>query len=276
MSNTAQRIGIEFISVFGLAPVAFVELAADLGCGNIGIALTPIVANPHHYPLWSFRENLPLRQEMIAALQDRNVTISLGEGFLGLPNATFRHSANDLDLMCELGVPRVNVLSVDPDLSRALDELAIFAEMAEARGLQATLEFVPGLPIGDLPGALAAIHHVGKPNFRLLVDFMHIFRSGSTVADLAALDPAEIGYIQLCDVPIISKFADYSEEARDERLPPGEGELPLFEALAALPRDLIVGIEVPMLAKAAAGIGPRDRLAGCVAATLAMLERLDA
>ena len=277
VANSAdQRLGIEFISVFGLEPVAFVALAADLGCRNIGMAITPIVANPHDYPIWSFRDNPVLRRRTISALADHGVSISIGEGFLGLPGVSLTDSAGDLDIMCELGVPRVNVLSCDSDLGRGRDELARFVEMAAARGLEATLEFVPGLAIGDLPGALAAIRHVGRPNFTLLADVMHLFRSGATVADLAALDRSEVGYIQLCDVPMVSKFADYSDEARDERLPPGEGELPLAEALAALPRDLIVGIEVPMLKKAAAGIGPRDRLAGAVETTRAMLRKLRA
>ena len=32
-------LGIEFISVFGLPPVEFVHLAADLGCRHISTAL---------------------------------------------------------------------------------------------------------------------------------------------------------------------------------------------------------------------------------------------
>jgi sugar phosphate isomerase/epimerase len=201
-----------------------------------------------------------------------NVNHRLGIEFisvLAMPPVPF------IELTAELGVARVNVLSCDPDPGRALDELALFAELTEARGIEATLEFVPGLPIGNLPGAMAAIAHVGKPHFKLLADVMHIFRSGSTVADLAALDPAHVGYIQLCDVPLVSKYADYAVGARDERLAPDEGELPLADVLTALPRDLIVGIKVPKLSAATAGIGPRERLAGAVAATRTMLQHLD-
>jgi hypothetical protein len=35
-----RDLGIEFISVFGLRPVDFVHLAADLGCRYISTALT--------------------------------------------------------------------------------------------------------------------------------------------------------------------------------------------------------------------------------------------
>jgi sugar phosphate isomerase/epimerase len=124
-----------------------------------------------------------------------------------------------------------------------------------------------------MPSALAAIEEVNRPNLRLLIDAMHIFRSGSMVADLAAIDPDRIGYIQLCDVPLQNDSMSYTEEARYARLAPGQGELPLLEMLKVLPRDGVVGLEIPMLAEAQAGIAPRDRLAAGVKAARDLLER---
>lgn len=128
------------------------------------------------------------------------------------------------------------------------------------------------MPIADLATAVSAVRHVGRPNFRLLIDAMHLFRSGPTVADLAALDPNLIGYVQLCDVPLISTHASYADEARFDRLEPGKGELPLLDLLRALPPGLILGLEVPMLAQAEAGIGARERLAGSVTAARALVD----
>jgi sugar phosphate isomerase/epimerase len=259
-----DNLSIDFISVFGLPPLQFVRLAAELGCGHLSIALTPMPANPHGYPLWSLRDDSRLRRDMSLALRDCGVTISLGEGFLVRPNTEVRDTAADLDHMRELGVPTVNILALEPDRSRGMDQLAAFADMAAARNMQVTLEFLPGLSIDDLPSAVAAVQGLGKPNFRLLLDAMHVFRSGAQVADIAALDPAMIGYAQLCDVPRVSKSSSYADEARYERLPPGEGELPLREFVRALPPGLTVGLEIPMLARAKQGIGPFERLEGCV------------
>jgi sugar phosphate isomerase/epimerase len=208
---------------------------------------------------------------MISALQDRGVSLSLGEGFLVRPGADVRAAAADMDLMLELGVPTVNVLSLEPDRNRGLEQLAAFADMALARRMRATLEFLPGLPIGDLAAAVAAVRAVGGPNFQLLLDAMHVFRSGAQPAQIAALDPALIGYAQLCDVPSVSKSASYADEARHERLPLGEGELPLFDLVSVLPHDLIVGLEIPMLGRAEQGIGPHERLIGCVRSARALL-----
>ena len=68
---------------------------------------------------------------------------------------------------------------------------------------------------------------------------------------------------------------DYGDEARHERLSPGDGDLPLADFLAALPWDRIVGLEVPMLGKAMAGIGAKERLAPAIAAARNLLANLD-
>jgi sugar phosphate isomerase/epimerase len=275
VNSKHPRIGIEFISVLGLPPVPFIELAAEMGCGYIGMALQPMFSeNPHGYPAWSLRNDAALRRETLAAMRDRGVSLSLGEGFLAWPDKDIADSAADLDLMRELGAQRVNLLSIDSDLSRSLDQCAHFAELATARGLIATIEYLPGLAIGDLATAVAAVRHAANPNFRVLIDVMHFFRSGSKPAELAALDPALIGYVQLCDVPWVSKYDDYSYEARFDRLPPGKGELPLLDLLAVVPEEVIVGLETPMLREAVAGIGPKERLAGGIQATRDLLARI--
>ena len=270
-----RAIGIEYISVFGLPPVEFVNLAADLGCAHIGTALVPMPHNPHGYPPWSLVQDRALRREVIAAMRDRGVSISLGEGFFVRPNSDIRDRAADLDIMCELGVKHINTLSIDPDRTRSFDQFAVLAEMTAALGVQTVVEFGPPLAVADLPTALAAIRHVRQPNCRLLIDTMHLVRSGSSAADIAALDRDTIGYIQLCDAPLVSRFSEYAEEAKFERLPPGTGELPLLDILAALPPDLPIGLEVPQRSQAEAGVGPRERLGRCVEAALNLLRRLE-
>ncbi|TAL00840.1 MAG: sugar phosphate isomerase/epimerase [Rhodospirillaceae bacterium] len=269
-----DRIGIELLSIFGLPPVQFVNLAADLDCRHISVGLTAVPFNPHGYPSWSLKDSRDLRREMVAMMRDRNVSISLGEGFIVRPGADVSGLAADLEAMCELGVKLVNTVSLDPDLNRSLDQFAALAEMVGAAGLETTVEFGPGLTIADLPGALTAIRHVGRPDFRLLIDTMHLIRSGSSTADVSALDPAIIGYIQLSDAPLVSKYTNYMEEAMFARMPPGTGELPLVEILSALPRDVVIGLEIPQLSLAEAGTGPYDRLRPCVERTREILARI--
>jgi sugar phosphate isomerase/epimerase len=266
-----DRVGIEFLSVFGLPPVEFVELVADLGCRHLSTGLTSAPGGPLDHPPFSLRDDPALRREFIAAMRDHDVSISLGEGMIVRDGTDIRDSAADLDVMSELGIGCINTVSLDPDLGRSFDQFGELAAMARARGMVMTIELSPGLTVGDLPTALAAIEHVGWSNFRLLIDTMHFVRSGSVPADLEALDPDLIGYCQLSDAPLVGTSPSYTEEAMFERRVPGEGELPLRDLLATLPPDVIVGLEIPLRSRAEAGIGPEARLRPCVDAARALL-----
>ena len=269
-----ERLSIEPLSVMGLPPVEFVELAADLGLQFVALSLSAM-PNPYGYPSFSLRDDLALRRATVAALRDRGVTVSLGDGFVLRPGMEMRELAGDVAVMAELGAQRVNTVTFDPDLSRSVDQFGVLAEMAAESGMETTLEFSTGLAIADLPTALGAVRAVGRPDFRLLIDTMHLVRSGSSPADVAALDPDLIGYVQLSDAPLVPTIPDYMEEACFERMVPGTGELPLLELLDALPRHVVIGLEVPLRSQADAGVGPHDRLRRCVDATRELLAQLD-
>ncbi|HEX7871409.1 MAG TPA: TIM barrel protein [Sphingobium sp.] len=269
----ADRIGLDLISVLGMPPVDYVALAGELGCTHITLAPKPVVAVPELYANWTFHGNPGLLRDTKAALADHGITVAGGEGFFIVPGRDVADSVADLDILAELGTDAVTACAFEPDQTRALDQLAVLAELAAARGMGANIEFVPGLAIGDLPTALAAVRHVGRPGFGIVVDAMHIYRSGSTAADVAAIDPAIIGHIQLCDVPVAVAAEGYGYEASFERLCPGDGELPLAELVAALPRDHLIALEVPMKARALAGESPADRLRPCVEAVRGLIAR---
>jgi sugar phosphate isomerase/epimerase len=266
-------LAIGFLSVFALPPVEFVDIAADLGCRHISTVVQGVPLVPLGYPPYSLRDPA-LRKELLAAMNNRGVTITLGDGFLVLPGAEMDTHSADLDALADLGVPRINAVSLDPDLGRTFDQFATLTELAAQRNIQTVLEPVPGLTVGDLPTALAALAHVGRPDFRLLIDTMHLVRSGSGAADLAALDPQHIGYAQLNDTTLQPRLDNYMEEAMYERMVPGEGELPLRELLSALPADIVLEIEVPQRSLALAGVSSIDRLRPCVEAARRLLSEV--
>lgn len=270
------KLGIESISVFGLPRVEFVELARDLGCSYVTTGLESRGANPFGYPGFSLRER-EARRELVSAMDACGVSVSLGEGFLVQPGVNAGEaSAADLELMAELGVTRILTVSFEPDFQRNVDQFGALAETASRFGIETLLEFVPIFAIADLATGHELVRKVARPDFRLLVDTMHVARCGASAADLAAIDPELIGYVQLCDAPLKPAIADYMEEAMYERMVPGEGELPLLDMLAALPRDRVLGLEVPLRAEAVAAGAPHEPFGRCVAATRSLLSRLDA
>jgi sugar phosphate isomerase/epimerase len=252
-----MTLSIDFLTALGLHPVEFVHVAADLGCPHISLGVAPLVKLPAYAP-WSLIEDAPLRRAVGEALRERGVAVAGGEGFFHMPGRDLAALAPAMDALAELGAPMIGMVTFDKDRASAFDACGRFAELAAARGMRSVVEFVPGLGIPDLATAVAAAAHVGRSDFGVAIDAMHLFRSGSTAADVAALDPALIGRAQLCDAPLVPVIADYGTEAAQERLVPGEGELPLRELVEALPADLSIGLEVPMYSKAEAGTEPRD------------------
>lgn len=276
--NTTDRVGIEFISVLGLDPIRFIDTARELDCRWVGMGLEPIASCKGIDANWSLRKDAALRKNLIAVMRAQGVGISVAEGFVALPGVDFPAlAAPDLEIFAELGATRANFLTVDADTARATDQCAKFVELAATFGMSTTIEFLPGLPlVNDLPSALGMIEAVGRPDLRVLLDAMHVFRSGASVSDIANLDPAVIGYVQLCDVPLSAAPEDYADEARFERLPPGEGELPLQAFVDALPTDVFVGLELPMRSRAEAGLGAIERLRDPLLRTHQMLAPLHA
>ncbi|MDT5145849.1 MAG: hypothetical protein QOC58_494, partial [Mycobacterium sp.] len=204
-----DQLGLGFLNAFGLPPIEFVELAADLGCRYMSTVVRGGELLPLGYPPFSLRDDAALRRDLLAATRHRGVQITLGDGFLvrsGIQNDSW---PKDLDALAEVGVPWINVVSLDPDLRRTFDQFASLTELAAQRGIHTVVEPVPGLTVGGLSTALAAEAHVGRPEFTLLIDTMHLVRSGSGADDLAAVDRHHIGYGQLNDTTFRPRLDNY-------------------------------------------------------------------
>jgi len=263
-------LGIELLTVFGMNPVDHVSLAADLGCSAVSMGLEQLPFNPHGYAGWSLRSDPALRRELIAVMKDRGVAISIGEGLSVSPEIDASQRAADMDLFAELGALRINSVDMGCEKARAWDQLAVLCEMSHERGMEFSVEFCPVFTIASLPDAAALAQHIGGGRCKVLIDTMHFFRSGGTVKQIAELDPALIGHVQLCDAP--SKPSDdYMKEAMFRRMIPGEGDLPLREFVDALPRGQTLGLEVPLLAVAESGRTARDYVGEIVTNTRELL-----
>ncbi len=265
-----RPISLDVLTVMGMGPVEYIELAAELGCEFVGLFATPLNRIASVYPEWSLRGNPALVRDIKAALAHHGVSVRLGEGFLLQSDTILRDFVADLDTMADLGASLAVVCSFDAERPRAFDMLGEFTAIAARHGLDTSIEFVPNLGIANLASARDAIRHVGSGRLGIQIDAMHLFRSGGTADEVAALDPATIAYVQLCDVPA-GTAGDYTEEACFGRLCPGQGDLPLADLVAALPAEVTIGVETPMRARILAGEKPRDMLRPCVAAVRELL-----
>lgn len=268
-----NRLGIENLTLMGMPPIEYVELAAELGCVGVSLGLTSMpferfgFRDVNLYPEWSLVDDPVLRREFKAALCDTGVVISLGEGFRADPTFDVSEKAEWLDILAELGGQRINAVSMESDRTRTIEQLGKLADMTIERGMQFTVEFAPPNAINSLSDAISVVEAIGGGKVKVLVDSMHFYRSGSKTEELADIDPDMIGYAQLCDAPwqpVDGK--PYLMESTFGRSVPGEGEFPLRDWIAALPADVHIGIEAPALAELLAGVSPRDHASRVVAA----------
>lgn len=263
-------LGLETLTVLGMGPVEHVMLAADLGCSAVSMPLTQLPFNPHGYPAWSLREDAGLRRAFRDVLRDRGIRIAIAEGMVVSAESDASELAADMDLIAELGAQRINSLDMGVERERAFDQMATMSEMARERGMDFSIEFCPAFTIRSLPEAMEAVQHIGEGKATVTIDAMHFFRSGGNVKQMAELDPALIGHVQLSDAPR-KGGGDYLQEAVSGRMIPGEGELPLREFVDALPRGKTLGLKVPLMAQAGAGRSAQEYVAEIVMKTRELL-----
>ena len=170
----------------------------------------------------------------------------------------------------DLGAISVTVSGDDHDLSRLTAHFAELCELAASFGLRVDLEFMRWRAIGMLPQALAIVRRRDKSNGAILVDALHLTRSGGKAADLIAIPDDWLRAAQICDAgpDMPTTEAAIIAEAREGRLPPGEGALPLGDLLEALPADSRLSVEMPMPA-----LETRARIAAAFEATRRLLDR---
>src|SRR6202040_247001 len=102
-----------------------------------------------------------------------------------------------------------------------------------------------------------------RPNGGVLVDALHLSRTGGTPLDVRAAPAGFIRSAQLCDAVAERPSSQEAiiKEARSGRLPPGHGTLPLRDLLAELPAGTVLSIEVPMDGSAPPERHARDNFA---------------
>ena len=183
------------------------------------------------------------------------------------------HVLRQLDAASEVGVREVLTVSREPDPVRNLEAFGRLAEAAEERDLYLSLEFLPIFAVSTLASALAVIQGVSSDRLKLLVDPLHVVRTG---LDPAALNQVPRGYFrfcQFCDASFLpphdGTFAALYDEALNGRLLPGEGDLPLAQMLEAMPEGLPLSLEIRSRAL-------RDRYPDPIERCRAVLDAMEA
>ncbi|MES2496200.1 MAG: sugar phosphate isomerase/epimerase [Pseudomonadota bacterium] len=189
-----------------------------------------------------------LFRETRAALADTGLPLLDVEVIWLKPDSSIDDHRRTIDIGAELGAANVLCVSSDPDHGATADRLAELCRHAEGSGMRVALEYGVFTEVKNLAAALAILDRVAHPLRALLLDPIHIDRSGGSFDALAAIDPALLPYAQICDAPAARPDPDDFDavfiDACDLRAHCGEGGLPLDRFYRALPAGLPLSVEL--------------------------------
>ncbi|MEZ5842235.1 MAG: TIM barrel protein [Hyphomicrobiaceae bacterium] len=257
MPNPAVPLSLAHLSELAVAPAELIPMAARAGFASVGLRTAPAAPGGVAYPLATASEQAAIRR-LVADSGTSVVCVEL----ISLSEATDPAAhARMLEIGAAIGASRVVVAGDSADRGLVADKLAAIASIAQPLGLAIDLEFMPFRGIRSFEDAMAVLDLAEASNAHILVDALHVYRSGSALAAIATAPRTRLGTFQLCDAPAKPPPPEgLVVEARTHRLPAGEGGLPLGPLLDVMPDDVPIGVEVPM-ATLRPDLGPAERLA---------------
>ncbi|WOH69472.1 sugar phosphate isomerase/epimerase family protein [Bradyrhizobium sp. BWA-3-5] len=260
------RLGLAHLTALELAPSSLVREAARAGFAAVGLRYIPATSDGPAYPTAVGTEAHRTLKRLLAG---EGVRVSDIELVQLTPDIDIAALADRLEAGADLGAASVIASGDDPDQARLTARFAKLCQLAASFGLRVELEFMRWRAIGNLWQAAAIVRDADQSNGGILVDALHLTRSGGAAAELLVLPDQWLRSAQLCDATAESPATERAiiAEAREGRLPPGDGALPLGALLEALPADTNLSVEMPMPA-----LDARERIAMAFNATRHLLE----
>lgn len=254
-------LSLGWLTVAGAHPLEHIDAAIAGRFNAVGLRLVPPSPRDQLLPVVG---NEPLIRDIVARLGDTGITVLDVETVWIGPDLDVARLRPGLEVAQRLGTSNLLTMGNDDDETRLTDSFARLCEEAARFGLQVGMEFAAFTRVPTIQAALQLVKGSGQENAKVLIDALHLARSGGTPADVAQLDPKWLAYAQLADArgPRPASDDALRAEARGGRYLPGEGESPLVALLDALPAGLPVSIEAPSRAHANKSVLERGRLAG--------------
>jgi len=264
-------LSLAFLTVQGCPPVEHVKCAAAAGYDAAGLRLIAPHGLALAHPIIGDR---PLIREIRTVAADLDISFLDGEVFTLLPDTDVETWLPVIETAGEFGMPIMQITCEDPELSRAADNLARIADAAADHRIKMAIEFMRWRNVATIEDAARLATASGRGNVGILLDALHLSRSGGSPAAVAALPQDLVLYLQLCDAPA-EQPADNAAciaEARGARMLPGDGGLWLEELMALLPASIAISVETPH--KGDSELGFLEKARKGMTATRAFLDAL--
>ena len=152
-----------------------------------------------------------------------------------------------IDAAAELGARNVLTISSFDHPEATTERLAQLCQRGASTGIRVCIEFMRFTEVKTLSDALTVVGLAQEPNVGILVDLLHVFRSGTTYEDIREADPSLFPYAQWCDGPSEPRGwgnHDLILDAVDDRAIPGEGDLAAIEFTELFAPEVPFSVEV--------------------------------
>jgi sugar phosphate isomerase/epimerase len=249
---------IAYLTVSGADPVEQIEAAADAGFDAVGLRVAAPLGLSLAYPI----AGNPAQIRDIRRASERTGVRVLDSEVLP-PQTVASEFLPALAAAAEIGSTYMQITSEDPDWKRGVANFGNVCDEASRFGLRIALEFMRWRSVRTIDEAARFVSEAGRPNGGIVLDTLHLSRSGGSPRAVANVPADAIMYVQLCDAVETIPATDEGliKEARGGRLDPGAGSLWLEELFDVLPDDIAISIEVPGSAPADASVKERTQRA---------------
>lgn len=265
--STLPPLSFAHLGALEIGPPQLIDMLAEAGFARTGLRTRRTAPGGPEYALTDPAERRETKERLAAT----GMTVDYVE-MVALSRSLHVPELREMfEVGADIGATRVTVGGDDEDFSVVADKLAEVCELARPYGLAIDLEFMPFRAVRSLDDAVQVLAQARQPNAFILLDALHFYRSNSSAEQLRSLDRELLGTVQLCDAPATPP-ADLMYEARNARLLPGKGMLPLDELMDSVPADLPIGVEVPLNLEFPS-LTPLERCKLMVEATRAFLAR---
>lgn len=263
-------LSLAALSVLDAGPAGLIRAAHAAGFDAVGLRVQPLLPSDPQIV------GYPDRQKEIEDLLAETGLKVLETGVFPIrPDMDAEALGPVLSFCHKIGARYITCPVEDPDRKRRAGTLEHLCDLAETCGLDVLVEFNPYSACPNLEDAVGLVQATGRENARLLIDALHLSRSGGKPDDLRNINPDLLALVHLCDANPPAPGAKSTEELRKEsrtaRLYPGEGSLWLDELLDVLPVSIPLSIEAPSAAHA--HLSAEERAKAAFAATRTFLSR---
>jgi sugar phosphate isomerase/epimerase len=241
----SQRIlSLSHLSAIGVPPPQFIENAAAAGFDSVGLR----IAQTSRDRGFQLPNDSTLIRDTKKALKDNGMRVLDAEVVKLHPGSSREDWIHVLEAGAELSATYVLVTVLDEEHSRATSLFGELAAAAAEYGLRCCLEPMIFSAVRDMDAAVQFLADSGGHGAGVLLDALHVARAGTPLSDIAGYPADLFPYCQLCDAMSAAPATDENAaitEARQHRLAPGRGALPLIELLHALPPTTAISVEAP-------------------------------